>query len=235
MADEWRTLLYPLGYLSGIAFGSRFFIQWLASEKKKQSYCPPIFWYLSLLGNFLLALHAIIQLQFHVSIIQGCNGVIAWRNLNLMRPAKERASIKKVLLLMAGVLLLITALFAAQSIIFPSTEINWLRGPVAASAISLIYFDSFSKSYLWHLFGFIGMALFSSRFWVQWWHAEKSGKSELGPAFWWLSLAGDVMTLLYFFSIGDPVNFIGPLFGLIPYIRNLMLIKNSRKDIKGIG
>jgi lipid-A-disaccharide synthase len=49
----------------------------------------------------------------------------------------------------------------------------------------------------------------------------------LGAQFWWLSLVGDLMTLAYFTQIYDPVNIVGPALGLIPYIRNLMLLRQS--------
>jgi lipid-A-disaccharide synthase len=70
----------------------------------------------------------------------------------------------------------------------------------------------------------MGLALFSTRFWIQWWCAEQEKKSYLSGSFWWISLIGESLCLIYFLKIHDPVNSIGPAFGLIPYIRNLMLI-----------
>ena len=49
--------------------------------------------------------------------------------------------------------------------------------------------------------------------------------SALEPTLWYISLVGAAMTLLYFMRIGDPVNLIGPVVGMIPYIRNLILIR----------
>jgi lipid-A-disaccharide synthase len=77
------------------------------------------------------------------------------------------------------------------------------------------------------MLGFTGLLLFNSRFWVQWWSSEKRDSSYLGASFWWLSLIGDTLCLIYFIRLGDIVNLAGPLFGLIPYIRNLMLIKKN--------
>jgi lipid-A-disaccharide synthase len=74
--------------------------------------------------------------------------------------------------------------------------------------------------------------LFSSRFWVQWWHAEKLCQSQLNPLFWWLSLCGGLLSLVYFIHLGDLVNALGPGFGTIPYLRNLMLIYRKPMPVK---
>ena len=77
MSDQWREFLYLLGFLSSAAFGLRMAVQWLHSEYLGKSVVTPIFWRLSLCGNILLALHAFIQLQFHVFLIQSGQ----WRHL----------------------------------------------------------------------------------------------------------------------------------------------------------
>src|ERR1700722_6955471 len=87
-------------------------------------------------------------------------------------------------------------------------------------------------TFFWHLVGFGGMILFSSRFWIQWWHAEKMNESKLGRLFWWMSLVGSLLSLLYFIRLSDLVNIAGYGVGIIPYIRNLMLIKTSPSEIK---
>ena len=43
-----------LGFAGQFFFFLRFFIQWIVSEKKKQSVIPKVFWYFSLMGGFLL-------------------------------------------------------------------------------------------------------------------------------------------------------------------------------------
>ncbi|QLH36144.1 MAG: lipid-A-disaccharide synthase N-terminal domain-containing protein [Parachlamydiaceae bacterium] len=77
-------------------------------------------------------------------------------------------------------------------------------------------------------FGFAGLILFNSRFWIQWWHAEQTQTSTLGRSFWWISLAGALCSIAYFARIQDPVNLIGPVIGMIPYVRNLMLLHKSK-------
>ena len=53
---EWFAAhwLLVLGFGGQILFGTRFLIQWIASEIKKESHIPIVFWYFSLGGGLLL-------------------------------------------------------------------------------------------------------------------------------------------------------------------------------------
>lgn len=226
--EYWRELLYPLGFLSALAFTARMLVQWLTSEAKGRSVIMPGFWKLSLLGNILLAVHSFIQVQFHVCAIQMCNAVISWRNLNLMQPPEYQLSFVRTLQILTGVIIATIALFMLQGHFMNNSD-EWFRIPIAP-------WQSKGHSQLtlaWHLLGFLGLALFSSRFWVQWWCAEIHRESYLSAGFWWVSLIGEGICLVYFLRIHDAVNFIGPAFAMIPYIRNLMLI--YRKPARGMG
>jgi lipid-A-disaccharide synthase len=221
--EDWRTFLYPLGFLSSIAFGARFIVQWLQSEKHKASIVTPMFWYLSLLGNVLLAIHSFIQIQYHICLVQVCNGVISWRNLNLMQSSDRQASFQSVLKYLGIAFISTSAAFFAQDFFLTRSD-HWFRIPIAPWQ-STVQTES---SIWWHALGIIAYLLFSSRFWIQWWLAEKSHSSKLPLSFWWLSLMGAVLSIIYFSHIQDSVNLIGPLIGIIPYIRNLMLIKKNK-------
>jgi len=223
--DEWRRLLYPLGFIASLFFGSRFIVQWVASERRGYSFVPKSFWIFSLCGNLLLGLHSIIQIQFHVCLAQVSNGVIGWRNLNLMKPREERASFITTVLLMSAGLVGTILLFILQDWMI-GREGHWFRVPQAPWKE-----NTADISFSWHLMGFFAYLLFCSRFWVQWWYAEREQKSELPPLFWWLSLVGTAFTLLYFWKIGDLVNIIGSATGLVPYVRNLMLLYKPKQPI----
>lgn len=221
MTEYWLKLLYPLGFLSSIAFTARFLLQWLQSEKQKKSVVTPVFWKLSLAGNILLLLHSFIQVQIHVCLIQICNAVISWRNLNIMQPPSKQWQLRWVIALLFSSLATVIVGFAAR---FGFDNVSdWFRIP----AIPWLNNPQDSVSTLWHAVGTLGLLLFNSRFWIQWWGTEKSRKSYLGPAFWWISLTGDILCLMYFVQIRDIVNLIGPLFGLVPYVRNIMIIRKS--------
>lgn len=222
--NDWRTILYPLGFLSAIPFGARFIVQWLQSEKAQKCVVPRSFWFLSLIGNILLALHTFFQIQFHICLVQACNAVISWRNLNLMQTRRPSLSLQTVILFLIWTALFVSFAFALQDWIVSRESPHWFRNPIAPWQ----EIDNTHHSFLLHAFGTVSYLLFSSRFWIQWWMSEKAHTSELPIAFWWISLCGSILSIVYFLMIGDSVNLVGPLFGIIPYIRNLMLIYKTK-------
>lgn len=218
MIEEWRQWLYPLGILPAIVFAARYLLQWLTSERLGKSVVMPLFWQLSITANLLLLLHSLIQLQFHVSIIQACSAVISWRNLNLMQDPSRHLKFSSVIILLIGTATTIPLLFLLSSLI-TLTPIEWFRSPLPMKE---------QISGFWHMTGFLGLILFNGRFWVQWWNAERDKKSYLGIEFWWMSVLGSILCFLYFTVIGDFVNMVGPFFGLVPSIRNLILVQRAK-------
>jgi lipid-A-disaccharide synthase-like uncharacterized protein len=77
--------------------------------------------------------------------------------------------------------------------------------------------------------GFMGQALFSARFFVQWIVSEKKKKSTIPISFWFFSLGGSLVLLIYALYRMDPVFIAGQSAGSVIYIRNLMLIRRERK------
>ncbi len=78
------------------------------------------------------------------------------------------------------------------------------------------------------LIGFLGQALFASRFIIQWIHSEKIGESAIPIIFWYLSIFGGLGLLVYAISRKDPVIITGQTFGILIYIRNLILIYRKK-------
>jgi len=91
---------------------------------------------------------------------------------------------------------------------------------------------SFVKDYefIFLTVGFIGQALFASRFIVQWIYSEKIGESKIPLIFWYLSIFGGIMLLIYAISRKDPVIITGQAFGIIVYLRNLVLIYRKKNE-----
>lgn len=81
------------------------------------------------------------------------------------------------------------------------------------------------------LFGFAGQFVFFLRFAVQWFASERRGKSHIPLAFWYLSLGGGAMTLVYALLKQDIVFTTAQALGLLIYIRNLMLIHGRRSRV----
>lgn len=82
---------------------------------------------------------------------------------------------------------------------------------------------------IWLGIGFLGQALFSARFLVQWIASERQRRSVVPILFWWFSLAGGMTLFAYAVWRLDPVFMLGQGFGLVVYIRNLLLIHRERK------
>lgn len=87
---------------------------------------------------------------------------------------------------------------------------------------------SSSELSFWLLVGLAGQVMFFGRFIVQWIQSERTGRSVIPIAFWYLSLGGGALLLAYSIHIGDPVFILGQSAGAIVYIRNLMLLRRAR-------
>ena len=86
-----------------------------------------------------------------------------------------------------------------------------------------------TESVLWIGIGFVGQALFSARFFVQWLASERAKRSIVPLAFWYFSLAGGLVLLSYAIHKRDPVFIVGQATGVFVYLRNLYLIRTGRQ------
>ncbi len=101
-----------------------------------------------------------------------------------------------------------------------ATLLDWLR---------TVFIDNFD---FWVIVGLAAQAMFMMRFVVQWVASERVGRSIVPVAFWFFSIAGGMMLLVYSIVRQDPVFIAGQSLGLIIYFRNLWLIyrEKRRKD-----
>ena len=76
----------------------------------------------------------------------------------------------------------------------------------------------------WILIGFAGQFLFAARFIIQWISSERRGTSHIPVQFWYFSLIGGTIMMVYALHRRDPVFVVGQASGLVVYVRNLMLI-----------
>lgn len=76
---------YALGFAGQVLFGSRFFVQWLASERLGRVVVPGAFWYLSLFGGVALLAYAMHRKDPVFAFGQAGGLLIYARNLALMR------------------------------------------------------------------------------------------------------------------------------------------------------
>src|SRR3989442_6006951 len=77
---------------------------------------------------------------------------------------------------------------------------------------------------LWLGIGFLGQALFSARFFVQWIASERQRKSVVPRPFWYFSLGGGMTLLAYALHRREPGVFVGVAPVLFVAARNLFFV-----------
>jgi lipid-A-disaccharide synthase-like uncharacterized protein len=85
-----------------------------------------------------------------------------------------------------------------------------------------------SAGIAWVVMGLLGQVLFTGRMVLQWLVSERHKRSVVPVGFWWMSLAGASMLLVYFIWRRDIVGVLGQSTGWIIYVRNLWLIYRER-------
>ncbi len=81
----------------------------------------------------------------------------------------------------------------------------------------------------WTILGLFAQFLFFLRFFVQWIVSEKKGQSTIPVSFWYLSIGGSVLLLIYSIYRKDIVFILGQSVGSFIYMRNLFLIYRKGK------
>jgi lipid-A-disaccharide synthase-like uncharacterized protein len=93
-----------------------------------------------------------------------------------------------------------------------------------------IYDVFIAKFDFWLAFGLVAQLFFTARFLVQWISSERAGKSVIPMAFWFFSMGGGIMTLIYGIVKREPIIILGQALATIIYIRNIMLIVKNHKQ-----
>ena len=86
MSGKDPSMLWlAVGFLGQACFSARFLVQWIASERRRQSVVPIYFWYFSVAGGIILLGYAIHR-QDPVFILGQAAGLVVYaRNLYLIR------------------------------------------------------------------------------------------------------------------------------------------------------
>lgn len=77
----------------------------------------------------------------------------------------------------------------------------------------------------WLLLGLLAQVVFFGRWIIQWVASEVRRESVMPVLFWWCSLLGASMLLVYFVGRREPIGVLGQAIGWTVYSRNLYLIK----------
>ncbi|WP_136515080.1 lipid-A-disaccharide synthase N-terminal domain-containing protein [Geomonas edaphica] len=82
----------------------------------------------------------------------------------------------------------------------------------------------------WVGIGLAGQFFFTMRFVVQWIATERKRRSVIPESFWYFSIFGSLILLVYSLYRKDPVFILGQAFGTTVYVRNLFFIHKEKKD-----
>lgn len=204
-------LIYGLGFLAQLLFSGRMFLQWILSERSKKIITPVLFWQLSLLASFLLFLYGYFRDDFAIMLGQAFTYFIYIRNLQLQG---EWLKLPKFFRLFLWIFPLIIVVYGFNNDVY--------------NAQKLFHNDDIPFWLL--LLGSVAQLIFTLRFVYQWIYSEKKKISTLPMGFWFLSLLGSALILVYGIFRKDPVLLAGHGVGVIMYIRNIFIQKN---EIKG--
>jgi len=90
-AQQITLALLSFGFLGQACFSMRFLVQWIASERKKESVVPIYFWYFSMAGGLALLIYATLRHDPVFMVGQAAGLFVYGRNLYLIwrkaRPA----------------------------------------------------------------------------------------------------------------------------------------------------
>jgi len=95
-------------------------------------------------------------------------------------------------------------------------------------------FDSLVKEFtsepvVWTIVGLAGQFTFGGRFIIQWLASELKKQSHVPISFWYLSLVGSIIMLIYSLHRNEPIIVLGFVLNILIYVRNLHLIYIHKK------
>lgn len=199
-----NLLILSIGMLAQACFSARILIQWLLSEKRHEVISPTLFWVFSLIGSCLMFYYGWLRDDFSIIVGQFISFYVYIGNLRL------KGVWNRIPLMLRWILLLT---------------------PMAAAAATLHEGRHFVESFLQNediplwlvVWGTAGQLVFTCRFVYQWIYSNRRRESALPPTFWWISLAGSCMIVIYGVLRRDPILILGQSFGFMSYVRNLMI------------
>jgi len=195
------TLLAFAGWTGSGLFFVRSLLQWVQSERAGRSVVPLSFWRISLCGSVCVTLYTASLGEFVLALGAAVNGVLYLRNLLLARaPSRSRLDARAATAGAIGIGALLAVLGYAKAVATRGHSLAWVWVSI------------------------LGQGLWSSRFALQWWYAERRASESLPSAFWWVSLVGNGLLLSYCLHLGDPVLIAGFALGPISQVRNLVLL-----------
>lgn len=208
---EHSIPVLAIGFLAQLFFSARILVQWVLSEQARRVLTPTVYWVLSLAGAYLLSLYGWLRNDFAIILGQFVSYYIYLWNLKIKGLWKRVPLLGRIILLFT-----------------PLAALCWVASDADAVVARLLTSDEVP---LWLLlFGSAGQLLFTLRFVYQWAYSRSVGESRLPAGFWIISLAGALSIVSYGILRHDIVLIVGQSFGVVAYIRNLILIQHETKN-----
>lgn len=211
-----NIFVFSIGFAAQILFSWRMIDQWLTSERKKKTQIPRQFWLCSLLGSFLLFTYGWLRNDFAIIVGQVLTYYIYIRNIQLQGQWRNFPKIIRWVLLFFPLLVVFYT--------FNNKVIDVDR-----------FFRNENIPVWLIILGVVGQVTFTLRFVYQWLYSEKKKQSALPIGFWWCSLIGSMLILVYAAIRRDPVLLVGQFSGFIVYLRNIMIVRKRRRRLKEIN
>lgn len=207
-----QLFILAIGFLAQGFFSARILVQWILSERARRVLSPSVFWILSLAGSCLLCLYGWLRNDFSIILGQFISYYIYLWNLNMKGIwQKVPAPVRYILMLLpvAAVIGVARDMDAVVASLFKNEDIPvWLI-----------------------IFGSAGQVIFTLRFVYQWLYSSHKHESQFPAGFWIISLVGSLTIVSYGFIRHDIVLIIGQSFGLVAYIRNLIIGHRAQKEM----
>lgn len=208
-----QYLIYAIGFLAQLLFSARQITQWISSEKAGKILSPLLFWQLSILASFLLMVYGILRQDLAIILGQCVTYGIYIRNLHYHGFWKKIPVQVRVL-----------------ALVFPAVAIAWLLLGDTYNLQNLVANEEIP--FLLMVWGITGQFVFTFRFVYQWLYSERRKQSVLPIGFWLISIIGSAMVLTYAIIRRDPVLFVGQIFGVVVYSRNIVLWFRQRSTLQ---
>ncbi len=199
----WQVVVW----VGNACYFARFLCQWIASERAGRTEVPRAFWWLSVAGSILVGLYTwrigqpILLLSYLLVL------TIYVRNLFLRGTRTNHRPPSLAFVLILGLV--------AWAVV-----VGFGMGNLERPKGDRLY---------WTIIAVFGMAIWNSRFIVQWLKSERRGVSYFPKTFWWLSLVGNTLVLAYVIHLRDTALIAGYSIGPIVQVRNLMIAYRARR------
>ncbi len=207
---EFSILTLAVGFLAQGFFSARILVQWVLSERARHVLSPSLFWAFSLAGSYLFFIYGWMREDFAIVFGQFISYYVYLWNLKVK-----------------GVWRRFPALLRFVLFVTPVVVVCFVAGHAEAFVNRFLLNEEVP---LWLLlFGSAGQVLFTLRFVYQLLYSHHKGESSLPAGFWVISLVGSLCIVSYGIIRQDIVLIVGQSFGLVAYVRNLILIRGEKK------